>query len=135
MKEHFTLKKCFYLLAGGEELDLHNNFVFVGLDYSIAERVLVLRWLRSPGDWVSLDSPSEVELEYRDVARFELNGLRNTDSSKQKRRAIQTVLAAAANVTQNHEAASQYLRSRSRGNNRGSGGTFDPKIQQHGVRI
>lgn len=71
MEEHFTIKKSIYLLAGGEELDLHNNYDFVGLDYSIAERVLVLRWVRSPGDLVSLDSPSEVELEYRDVARFE----------------------------------------------------------------
>jgi hypothetical protein len=71
MEEHFTLKNSIYLVAGSEELDLHNNYDFVGLDYSIANRVLVLRWLRSPGDWVSLDSPSEVALEYRDVARFE----------------------------------------------------------------
>jgi hypothetical protein len=71
MEEHFTIKKSIYLVAGGEELDLHNNYDFVGLDYSIANRVLVLRWLRSSGDWVSLDAPSEVKLEYRDVARFE----------------------------------------------------------------
>ena len=71
MAEHFTLKNSIYLVAGGKELDLHNNYDFVGLDYSIANRILVLRWLRSPGDWVSLDSPCEVELEYRDVARFE----------------------------------------------------------------
>ena len=71
MEEHFTLKNSIYLVAGREELDLHNNYDFVGLDYSIADRVLILRWLRSPGDWVSQDSPSEVELEYRDVARFE----------------------------------------------------------------
>lgn len=71
MEEHFTLKNSIYLIAGGEELDLHNNYDFVGLDYSIADRVLILRWLLSPGDWVTLNSPSEVELEYRDVARFE----------------------------------------------------------------
>ncbi len=71
MEDHFTLKNSIYLIVGGKELDLHNNYDFVGLDYSIVDRVLMLRWLLSPGDWVTLDSPSEVELEYRDVARFE----------------------------------------------------------------
>lgn len=71
MKEHFTLKNSIYLVTGSEELDLHNNYDFVGISYSIADRVLVLRWLRSPGDWVTHDSPAEIELEYRDVQRFE----------------------------------------------------------------
>lgn len=67
MEEHFTLKKSIYLVAHGVEIDLHNNCDFVGLDYSIANRVLILRWLH----WVTRDSSDEIELEYRDVRRFE----------------------------------------------------------------
>ena len=71
MQEHFTLKNSIYLVADGVELDLHNDYNFVGLDYSIEKRVLILRWVRNPGEWVAHDSPAEVELEYREVQRFE----------------------------------------------------------------
>jgi hypothetical protein len=71
MEERFTFKDSIYLIADGEKLDLHNNYNFVGLEYSIEHRVLVLRWRCDHGDLASLDSPSEIELEYRDVTRFE----------------------------------------------------------------
>jgi len=73
MQEHFTLMNSIYLVVGKEKWDLHNNYDFVGLDYSIANRFLVLQWIRKAGDWIPLDSPTEVKLEFHNVTRFEFH--------------------------------------------------------------
>jgi hypothetical protein len=52
------------------DLDLHNNFDFTELRYSIQARVLVLTWRRSDRDWVPSDAPSSVTVEFRDVSEF-----------------------------------------------------------------
>jgi hypothetical protein len=42
MKCDFTFKNGIYLIQQGRELDLHNNFNFIGLQYSVSDRTLVL---------------------------------------------------------------------------------------------
>ncbi|MGZ4963771.1 MAG: hypothetical protein ACXWDN_02945 [Limisphaerales bacterium] len=52
------------------ELDLHNNFDFENLAYSIEQRSLVLRWRRSEREWVPTNTPASVTIEFRNVTEF-----------------------------------------------------------------
>ena len=70
MNRNYEIVEGIYLVQGEDELDLHNNFDFVGFDYSIAERKLELNWIRSDGDWVSRDMPQSVRITFRQVSEF-----------------------------------------------------------------
>ena len=70
MNRNYEIVEGIYLVQGEDELDLHNNFDFVGFDYSIAERKLELNWIRSDGDWVSCDMPQSIRITFRHVSEF-----------------------------------------------------------------
>ena len=70
MYRDFEIEDGIYLCQPPHRLDLHNNFDFRALDYSIKERVLSLRWQRSDGQWVSASTPSSVTIEFREVSEF-----------------------------------------------------------------
>ena len=56
--------------TGGKYYDLHNNFDFASLDYDIKTRVVVLRWVKSDGEWVPTDSPQKIELFFSGAYLF-----------------------------------------------------------------
>jgi hypothetical protein len=68
MKSDFTIVDGIYLVQHSHELDLHNNFDFTGLEYSVANRTLVLNWMRSDGDRVASETPSSVTVTFRKVS-------------------------------------------------------------------
>lgn len=70
MRCDFEIKDGIYLCQPPYALDLHNDFDFCGLDYSIRDRILSLHWRRSQGDWVSIDTPLSVSVEFRAVSEF-----------------------------------------------------------------
>jgi hypothetical protein len=70
MQRDFEIKNGIYLSQPPHELDLHNNFDFCGLDYSIEHRTLSLHWRRSTGDWVAAGTPASVSVEFREVSEF-----------------------------------------------------------------
>lgn len=70
MNRNFEILDGIYLVQESHELDLHNNFDFKNLDYSVEERKLVLKWERSEGDWVSLDTPKALSIEFNKVSEF-----------------------------------------------------------------
>ena len=70
MKRNYKIVNGIYLVQESYELDLHNNFDFKGLDYSVEERKLVLSWQRSKGDWVSSDIPEALTIEFKQVSEF-----------------------------------------------------------------
>ena len=70
MIEDFTIKDGIYLVSGEETLDLHNNYDFSEITYSVAERRVTLTWLRSSGDWVPATEPLQVQLEFHGVSCF-----------------------------------------------------------------
>ena len=72
MIEDFTIKNSIYLVSGEYSLDLHINYDFSEVVYSIAERRVTLTWHRSDGDWVQLTDPSRVELVFLGVTRFQV---------------------------------------------------------------
>src|SRR5262249_45381253 len=57
MHRDFDIRDGIYLCQPPHELDLHNNFDFCGLHYSIGERFLSLHWRRSNGGWVPAGTP------------------------------------------------------------------------------
>ena len=70
MHRDFDIRDGIYLCQPPHELDLHNNFDFCGLHYSIGERFLSLHWRRSNGGWVPAGTPSSVDIEFREVSEF-----------------------------------------------------------------
>jgi hypothetical protein len=72
MIEEFSIKDAIYLVHGVHCLDLHNDYDFTGVVYSVAERRVTLKWRRGAGDWVRACLPAEVELLFEDVSRFQV---------------------------------------------------------------
>jgi hypothetical protein len=70
MRRDFEIRSGIYLVQPPYELDLHNNFDFCGLHYSIEGRTLSLEWRRSNGDWVAAGTPPSVTVEFREVSEF-----------------------------------------------------------------
>ena len=70
MNRNFEIVDGIYLVQEVHELDLHNNFDFTNLDYSVEKRKLVLCWQRSKGDWVSEDTPVALTIEFTEVSEF-----------------------------------------------------------------
>ena len=70
MIEDFTIKDGIYLVSGEDTLDLHNNYDFTEITYSVAERRATLTWVRSSGDWVPATDPLELQLEFHGVSCF-----------------------------------------------------------------
>lgn len=70
MKRDFKIVDGIYLVQGNYELDLHNNFTFTHLDYSVEQRSLVLHWKRATGDWVSSNIPSSITVKFTKVSEF-----------------------------------------------------------------
>ena len=70
MHRNFEIVDGIYLVQESNELDLHNNFDFKKLDYSVEGRKLVLFWQRSNGDWVGSDIPAALTIEFQEVSEF-----------------------------------------------------------------
>ena len=70
MNRNFKIVDGIYLVQDKYELDLHNNFDFTKLDYSVEQRRLVLNWQHSKGDWVSLDTSKALTIEFKEVSEF-----------------------------------------------------------------
>lgn len=70
MKRSYEILDGIYLVQDGYELDLHNNFDFVRLEYSLVERKLLLLWKRSNGNWVNSNTPKTLTIEFTEVGEF-----------------------------------------------------------------
>ncbi len=70
MNRNFEIVDGIYLVQESYDLDLHNNFDFKSLDYSVKERKLVLNWQRSEGNWVSSETPAQLNIEFHEVSEF-----------------------------------------------------------------
>lgn len=70
MDRDFVIEGGIHLRQAPHLLDLHNDFAFLGLDYSVASRRLRLDWRRRDDDWVRPSTPAAVSLEFSDVAEF-----------------------------------------------------------------
>jgi hypothetical protein len=67
----FSLEAGIYLVQSPHRLDLHNDFDFRGVEYSVASRRVRLEWQRGAGEWIAAGTPAAVGIEFRDVSRFQ----------------------------------------------------------------
>jgi hypothetical protein len=67
MKVNFDIKDNQAIEIEGRHIDLHNNFDFVGFDYKIAEREIIIHWKKSSGEWVDKNEFSSLVLTHKDV--------------------------------------------------------------------
>lgn len=70
MTRDFQIRNGIYLVQHPWDLDLHNDFDFQGLDYSVEDRVVRLNWLRSGREWVPPATPASVQVTFREVREF-----------------------------------------------------------------
>jgi hypothetical protein len=70
MIRDFTFSDDIYLVQPPHRLDLHNDFDFCGLHYSVEKRTLSLNWRRSSGAWVHSSNPASIEVEFLSVSEF-----------------------------------------------------------------
>ena len=70
MTSDFTVAGGIYLVQGSHELDLHNDFAFQDVRYSVAERTASLRWTRLTAAWVRPTTPAAVCITFEGVSEF-----------------------------------------------------------------
>jgi hypothetical protein len=70
MNRDYEIIDGIYLVQDGYELDLHNNFDFKSIEYSVSERKVVLRWVLSNGDWGIAETPKALAIEFGGVSEF-----------------------------------------------------------------
>ena len=58
------------VIYNDEYLDLHNNYDFIGHQYNVSKRSIVLNWVKGKGDWVNENDPNQVNLVFTDVYLF-----------------------------------------------------------------
>lgn len=56
------------VLYNGQEIDIHNNFDFVGYEYKIANRELILKWIKSERVLFKEDEFSKLRLIHSNVS-------------------------------------------------------------------
>ncbi len=70
MRRNFTIRLGIYLVQSPHELDVHNNYDFLELRYSVAQRTLLLLWRRSEREGVPTSLPASLTIEFRGVTEF-----------------------------------------------------------------
>ena len=72
MQRDYTIQGGITLVQPPHELDLHNDFAFLGLEYSIEQRTAVLRWRRREGTWVRPTLPASASITFQDVRELRI---------------------------------------------------------------
>jgi len=70
MKRNYKINQSIYIEDDSGEYDLHNDYDFKGLHYSIEGRILVLKWSRTGGEWVNQDMPMALSIKFSGVSEF-----------------------------------------------------------------
>ncbi len=70
MRRNFTVNMGIYLVQPPHELDLHNDYDFQELRYSVAQRTLLLLWRRSEREGVRNSLPASSTIEFSGVTEF-----------------------------------------------------------------
>ena len=71
MQTNFKLKDEIYLVFDGLQLDLHNIYDFIGLEYLIENRTAKLIWKRGHGECIEETLPMKIEICFKNVSFLE----------------------------------------------------------------
>lgn len=70
MQTDFKIRQGIYLIKDELTLDLHNDFDFEGLEYSVADRRVSLKWKCSTRENVKSNIPLSIRLDFFEVSEF-----------------------------------------------------------------
>jgi hypothetical protein len=70
MTSDFEVGHGIYIVQGNYKLDLHNNFAFLEVQYSVADRKASLYWRRRSDNWVPPESPAMLSITFEEVKEF-----------------------------------------------------------------
>ena len=70
MQRDFTISNGKYLEQAAYKLDLHNDFAYQGLTYSIESRSLLLEWRRREKEYMSPNTPKSLHVLFSQVSEF-----------------------------------------------------------------
>jgi hypothetical protein len=70
MTSDFEVVDGIYIVKGNYQLDLHNNFAFVEVRYSVAHCKASLHWSRRPDNWVPPNTPAMLSITFEGVKEF-----------------------------------------------------------------
>ncbi|MCO7188531.1 MULTISPECIES: hypothetical protein [unclassified Pseudoalteromonas] len=70
MNRDFDIDAGILFVQEENELDLHNDFNFIGLNYSIEHRTVTLEWRRLEEEWVSEAVPKSLRIVLAEVEEF-----------------------------------------------------------------
>lgn len=73
MKVNFDIKNNHILVINGFELDLHNNFDFIGLEYKVIEKEIKIKFEKTKGDWVDKNEFSSLIFTHFGVSYFQID--------------------------------------------------------------
>ena len=73
MQTNYKFKLGIALVFDGLELDLHNIYYFVGLEYSLEKQTAKLLWTRGSGERIKETLPRNVEIQFERVTVFEFH--------------------------------------------------------------
>lgn len=68
MRTNFRIVDMIYCVLDGQDFDMHNDYDFHTNNYDEAERILILEWKKSTGDWVKKDNPAAIIFTHEDVS-------------------------------------------------------------------
>jgi hypothetical protein len=66
----FEVAHGIYIVQGQYRLDLHNNFAFQEVQYSVADRRASLLWRRRADGWVPANTPAMLSITFEGVKEF-----------------------------------------------------------------
>jgi len=72
MKKNFLIEDNYAFILEGVHIDLHNNFDFISLIYSIEKNLITLNWKKAVGDWVKHDEFKNIRLIFKEILSFNL---------------------------------------------------------------
>lgn len=70
MQTDFKIRQGMYLIKDELTFDLHDDFDFEGINYSVAERCVSLTWKRSARENVRSNIPSSICLDFFEVSEI-----------------------------------------------------------------
>lgn len=70
MQTDFKIRQGIYLIKNKLTFDLHNDFDFESIDYSVAEQCVSLKWKCSVHENVQSKIPSSIRLDFFEVSEF-----------------------------------------------------------------
>ena len=68
MVSNFELEDSIAIKFAGRYIDLHNNFDFISYEYDILSRQIILKWIKSKGDWVQHNEFSSLQFIHSNVS-------------------------------------------------------------------